>query len=332
MGTGKITSWVLSAARKDERFKAVALCSRNQETGKQKAQEWGIEKVYTSLDEACKDPEVNAVYIATPNNTHHDLAIKAMSCGKHVLCEKPMASNAREVREMIAVAKANGVLLMEAMIATCNPNFLTLKEQIGRCGRLRRFFGSYCQYSSRYDAYKKGEIANAFKQELSNGSLMDIGVYTIYPMVALFGKPRSIHAEGTLLETGVDGQGSATFLYDGMLASVQFSKIANSMLESEIEGEDGNMLMDSLQIIRDLRFIPRPQANSGRGPKAVPETIGRPLEAEEEYTSEIREFISCLEKGALESDLNRHDYSLWCAEVMEEMRRQMGVIYPADNK
>ncbi len=331
VGTGKITTWVLTAARQDERFQPLALMSRSREHGEAFAREWGIERVYTTMDDLCQDADIDAVYIATPNATHHDMAMKAILSGKHVLCEKPMASNSWEVEDMITAARKKGVLLMEAMIATVNPNFLTLKENLPRLGVIRRYFASYCQYSSRYDAFKQGNVANAFKPELSNGSLMDIGVYTVYPMVALFGKPLQIHAEGVLLSTGVDGQGSATFLYDGMNATVQFSKIANSYLPSEIEGEDGNIIMDSMQIIRSLKFCQRPQANSGRGPKAVFEEIGRPLEKDEEYLSEIREFLDCLEAGRMESRLNRHDYSLWTAQVMEEMRRQMGIVYPSDN-
>ena len=96
---------------------------------------------------------------------------------------------------------------MEAMKTTLLPNFQVIKENIHRIGKVRRYFTSFCKYSSRYDKYKNGEILNAFKPELSNGALMDIGVYCIEPIINLFGKPKSIKANGFMLESGVDGQG-----------------------------------------------------------------------------------------------------------------------------
>ncbi|WP_341467137.1 hypothetical protein [Clostridium septicum] len=86
---------------------------------------------------------------------------------------------------MIKVAKENNVVLMEAMKTTLFPNFKIIKDNLYKIGKVRRYFASFCQYSSRYDKYKSGEILNAFKPELSNGSLMDIGVYCIAPMVNL---------------------------------------------------------------------------------------------------------------------------------------------------
>ena len=84
--------------------------------------------------------KVDAVYIATPNCCHAAQAILCMNHGKHVLCEKPFASNSLEVKRMIDAAKSNDVTLMEAMISTLNPNFLIAKEQMSRLGTIRRYF------------------------------------------------------------------------------------------------------------------------------------------------------------------------------------------------
>ena len=137
-----------------------------------------------------------------------------------------MASNELEVKAMIDAAKKNNVLLMEAMRLTVLPNFLKVKENLHKIGKVRRYFASYCQYSSRYDKYKEGIVLNAFKRELSNGSLMDIGVYCIHPMINLFGMPNKIVSESMLLESGVDGQGSALFSYEGASGVVMYSKIS----------------------------------------------------------------------------------------------------------
>lgn len=329
IGTGNITEWFLEGARQDPRFEALAIYSRTEERGRVFASEHGIGRCYTSLDNMLEDPEVKAVYIASPNYAHARQAIKCMERGRHVLCEKPMASNAREVRLMTEAARRNGVLLMEAMIATLNPNFGRLCENIGRVGAVRRYFASYCQYSSRYDRYKQGELPNAFNPELSNGAVMDIGIYTIYPMVALFGRPQAISATGILLESGADGQGAVNFTYPGMNATVMYSKIANSYLPVEIEGEAGNLTADTIHTIRRLSFIPRPAPTSGRPVELKEDVLSAPL-AYDRYYYEVREFIDLTEAGKTESAVNTLDNSLATIEIIDEIRRQLGVVYPAD--
>ncbi len=131
-----------------------------------------------------KCEEIDAIYIASPNSIHASQAILCMNNKKHVLVEKAFGSNAKEVLDMIKASRENDVLLMEAMKTVQMPNFKILKDNLYKIGKVRKYFGSYCQYSSRYDKYKAGIIENAFKRELSNGALMDIGVYTIYPMVS----------------------------------------------------------------------------------------------------------------------------------------------------
>ena len=272
---------------------------------------------------------VDAIYIATPNCCHASQAILCMSHGKHVLCEKPFASNAREVRDMIEAAKKYGVTLMEAMISTLNPNFLQVKEHLPQLGKLRRYFASYCQYSSRYDKFKEGIVLNAFKPELSNGAAMDIGIYTIYPMIALFGRPQSIEAQGIVLRTGVDGQGTVNFRYPEMDATVLYSKIANSFLPTEIEGENGNLMMDHIHVASQLDLIPRIPTGQGQSQQATRQSLGVTLEYSP-YYYEVKEFIDLVVSNVQESSVNTWDNSLATLEVIDEVRRQIGVVYPSD--
>ena len=285
VGTGFIADWVLAGARQDARFEAAAICSRNQATADAFAAKHGIPHTFTSLEEMARSPLVDAVYIASPNALHASQSILCMSCGKHVLCEKPLASNAREARAMIEAARRYGVVLMEAMIATLNPNFRIVREQLPRLGTIRRYFASYCQYSSRYDKFREGVVLNAFDPSLSNGAMMDIGVYTVYPMVALFGRPQAVDAQGVVLSSGADGQGAVNFRYEGMNATV------------------------------------------------LPETVGESVGVEpdrDRYYYEIAEFIDLIEQGRPESAVNSHANSLATLEIIDEVRRQLGVVYPAD--
>ena len=329
VGTNNITDWVIAGGRQDERFELTAVCSRTQERAEEFAAKHGIPHIFTSLEEMASSPLIDAVYIATPNYVHAEQSILCMNHGKHVLCEKPFASNAKEVRLMIEAAKKNKVTLMEAMISTLNPNFAIAKERMKDLGTIRRYFASYCQYSSRYDKFKEGIILNAFKPELSNGAVMDIGIYTIYPMVALFGKPQQIEAQGIVLHTGADGQGAVNFQYEGMNATVLYSKIANSALPTEIEGETGNLLLDKIHITKQVDYIPRQVTAQGKEQENHCQSIGAPLE-KSEYYYEIAEFINLIEQGKQESNVNSWENSLTTLEIIDEIRRQLGVHYPAD--
>ena len=331
VGTNFITDWVIAGARQDERFELAAVCSRKQETADAFAAKHQIPHTFTSLEEMAKSPLVDAVYVASPNFLHAEQSILCMKHGKHVLCEKPFASNAREAGEMIAASRTYNVTLMEAMKPTLTPNFLSVRENLGRLGIVRRYFSSYCQYSSRYDKFKEGIVLNAFKPELSNGAMMDIGIYTVYPMVVLFGRPDKIDASGIVLSSGADGQGAVNFEYDGMNATVLYSKIANSSLPTEIQGEDGNMTLDRINIISKVTYTPRLAAASGKGPVAEPQDISAVTDRDE-YYYEVAEFIDLVLSGRRESAINSHEHSLITLEIIDEVRRQLGIVYPADQE
>ncbi|MDL2265335.1 Gfo/Idh/MocA family oxidoreductase [Parabacteroides sp. OttesenSCG-928-G07] len=329
IGTNFITEWVIAGAKQDNRFELAAIYSRTQEKADEFAAKYQIPHTFTSLEEMAKSSLIDAVYIASPNYLHASQAILCMKHGKHVLCEKPFASNAREVREMIAASKQYNVALMEAMKPTLTPNFRSILTNIGRIGTVRNYFSSFCQYSSRYDKYKEGIILNAFNPELSNGAIMDIGVYTIYPMVVLFGRPKEIKATGIVLSSGTDGHGAVSFLYDKLTASILYSKIANSYLPTEIQGEEGNITLDKINIISKVTYSPRLAPSSGKGPSPEPEDISVAT-PQDEYYYEVAEFIDVIQAGKRESAINSHENSLITIEIVDEIRRQLNITYPAD--
>lgn len=343
IGTGRISDWVLKGAVLDPRFKAVAVCSRSIERAKAFGTAHGFPKAYSDPEEIASDPGIDAIYIGTPNHTHHDLAILCMRKGKHVMCEKPLASNAREVSEMIAVARDHGVLLMEAMISTLSPNFSNVQERLTEIGRVRHYSAAFCQYSSKFGQVLRilsGEdsspVPSSFNPNSSGGALMDVGIYTIYPMVTLFGKPDSIKAETKTLMVPaggsakpVDIQGSVVFGYPGMTASVMYSKVADSRLRTEISGELGMISLDQVHIARQVGLTLRGEPTSGRsaGPSAFDITV--PGDADE-YQCEFREFMDLVNSGQKESRNNSLRNSLIVARIMDEIRRQAGITFPAD--
>lgn len=323
VGTNKITELFIEGAKKLEEFELVAVYSRNLDRAKEFGCKYGATSFYNNLEEMTTSTDIDCVYIASPNALHAKQAITCMKNKKHVLLEKAFASNAMEVEEMIKVAKENDVVLMEAMKTTQLPNFKILKDNIHKIGKVRRYFASFCQYSSRYDKFKTGIIENAFKNELSNGSLMDIGVYCIYPMVVLFGEPNEIKAEAVILETEVDGEGSISFKYDDMIGDIQFSKISNSYLPSEIQGEEGSILIEKINSFRKIKIIYR----DGRE-----EIISKEQEKTYDMCYEVEEFINLIKENKRESDINSHKNSLVVMKLMDEARKQIGIRYPADKR
>ena len=325
IGSGFIVDTFLEAAAEFKNLNLHTFYSRSESTAISFKDKYNFDKYSTCLEDMSKDENLDAIYIASPNAIHHDQAILFLQNKKHVLCEKAFASNYKEALNMINTAKENNVVIMEAMRITVTPNFKILKDNLHKIGEIRRCFASFCQYSSRYDKYKEGTILNAFKKELSNGALMDIGVYCLAPIINLFGLPNNIKSNTFLLNTGVDGQGSAILDYGTMDAVVIYSKIANSYIPSEIQGENGSILIDMMNNFENIKIVYRDGSVENIGVK----------QHENNMYYEIEEFIKLVELShseAVYSSLNTLDNTLNTMLTMDKIREDLNIVFPADNR
>lgn len=320
IGTNWITEKFIDAASNIEDFSLVAVYSRTEERAKAFAAKFDVTNIFTDLETMAKSDVLDAVYIASPNSLHAEQSILFLQHGKHVICEKPLASNVKEAEAIVQTAKAHGVVLMEALKTTFVPSFVSIKENLHKIGTVRRYFANFCQYSSRYDKYKEGIVLNAFNPAFSNGSLMDIGVYCIYPMVALFGEPTDLRANAYMLESGVDGEGTIIFSYPEMEGVVSFSKISNSFIPSEIQGEKGTIVIDKISTPSKVEI----HYNDG-----TVEDISRP-QVENTMYYEAKEFIELIKENKTESQINTYANSLTTSKLMERARKQIGLVFPAD--
>lgn len=326
-GTGRISSWVLKGALQDPRFKAVAVCSRSEEAARafiaSHPEAFSPDaQIFTSIEEMSASDAIDAVYVGTPTGTHCAYSLAALNGGKHVLCEKPLACNAEEVRMMIEASRKNGRCLMEAMISTLNPNFRKAVELMDSLGHIWHYSSSFCQYSSKYDDLKTGKVSNSFNPQMGGGALADIGVYTTFPAVALFGRPQGVKSNliGYPTRFGTtDVQGTVELLYPGMTAVLSFSKVVDSRQPTEICGEDGNLLLDAIHICRKVSYIPHQAPSSGRGCLNEPQTVSEGL-PKDEYFYEFKEFIDAVEAGEMESHINSHEVSLVNREIMDDIK------------
>ena len=246
VGTNFISDRLIEAARAVDGVEPFAVYSRTRERGEAFAKKHALKKVYDNYDEALSSPEIDAVYIANPNFAHKETALSAISAGKHVLCEKIITQNLADFLLLREQALAHGVVLLEAMRPDFDPSTEVLKNALPRVGTLRRVALEYCQYSSRYDAFLRGEVQNAFDPTIGNSSLADIGIYPLHLLISLFGEPKGVRSLGVTLSNGFLGSGTVLADYSerGFLATVDFSKITESARPSVIEGELGSLLID----------------------------------------------------------------------------------------
>ena len=318
IGTNFVVEWFLEAARQCPGFRYVLAYSRKEETAEAFAHKHGAEDFCTSLEEIAADGRVSAVYIASPNSLHFAQARRLLEAGKHVLCEKTITSNLRELETLLALAERNGVTILEAMRPVFDPGFGLIARTLPRLGKIRRVTFQYGKYSSRYDRFKQGVIENAFNPAFSNGALTDIGVYCIHCLVRLFGMPGRLTAAGIFLDNGVDGAGTILASYEGMQAELLYSKISDNRIPSQIQGEEGTLVIHELPSPFRIEFYSR------QGEKEV--LWLRENRMNMEY--EVQEWGRVIRGEVPSREYNR--FSVMEMQMIDEAKRQMGIVFPAD--
>ena len=319
VGTNWITRQFVDAAHESGRFKLTAVYSRTLEQAQTFANDYQVEHLFTDLEAMATSDAIDAVYIASPNALHAPQSILFLSNKKHVICEKPLASNIREVEAAIACARENQVVLFEAFKTASLPNFIALQQALPKVGKIRKVLLNYCQYSSRYQRYLDGENPNTFNPVWSNGSIMDIGFYTLASAVALWGQPHSVHATASLLESGVDAHGSVQMNYGDFDVNLLHSKVSDSVIPSEIQGEAGCLVIEKISECQRITFVPR-----GGKPQdlSLPQHINTMLYEAETFARLVAD-NEVNHPGLVTSRIT--------SELATEIRAQTGVKFPADD-
>lgn len=318
VGTHWITDSFVTAALESGLYQLSAVYSRQQAQAEAFAAKYGQPQLFTDLSAMAESDALDVVYIASPNSLHCEQSCLFMRHGKHVICEKPLASDVFQAEKMVACAREHQVVLCEAFKTPALPNFAVLREALPRTGRLRKAFLHYCQYSSRYQRYLDGENPNTFNPAFSNGSVMDIGFYPLSTAVALWGEPQSVKAQASLLESGVDAHGTVILGYGDFDVTVQHSKVSDSVLASEIQGEAGSLVIEKLSTCEGVRWYPRGGTASDL---SVPQPENS-LRAEAELFAE-----RIIQRQIVHPGL---EVTLITARLLTEIRRQTGVRFPSD--
>lgn len=320
IGTSQIAHTFAQAAQKSGKYCLQAVYSRDEERGAAFAAEYGIPRVTVSLEELAGMEDVDAVYIASPNSCHYEQSMKMLRGGKHVFCEKPAVPTVKEWDELVAEAKRQNVIFMEAMRTAFDPGIEKVEELIPRIGQVRRATLEYGKYSSRYDAFLRGEVLNAFNPGLANAAVMDIGVYAVYVLVRLFGQPEEITGFNVKLANGMEGIGTILARYPEMISEVLYSKITDTIGASQIQGEKGNILVDT---------IPKPTRITLKMRDGEEQVFC--LERDQNLLyREAEGFAAIVEERDLDRAEEYRHHTRIQLGILEELRRRTGIVFPGE--
>ncbi|MGB5446970.1 MAG: Gfo/Idh/MocA family oxidoreductase [Psychromonas sp.] len=317
IGSNLITEKFINGTLVNNVLKLTAVYSRHLSSAQTFADKYNVQHCFDDLQALSQSDYFEAVYIASPNSLHFEQALLMLKNGKHVICEKPLASNSQQVEILYQAAEANNVILFEAYMTAQLPNFTEIKNNLHKLGKLRKAHIHYCQYSSRYQQYLDGKNPNTFNPTFSNGSIMDIGFYCVAFTVALFGKPKQIQADAILLDSGVDGCGSVLLNYGDFSVTIDHSKISNSALASEIQGEQGNIVIKRISLLEEITLV---------SDNSVTDLTQAQHENSMTYEGDF--FVEQIKQGKMDPDTVLRAKTT--AAVITEIRRLTGVKFPAD--
>lgn len=314
IGTSFITEYILENMAKTEGIACEAICSRTEEKARALADKFGVGKIYTDLDAMCADSEIDFIYVASPNSMHYAHVKKALNAGKHVLCEKPFVPTAAQARELAELAKRKHLLLFEANTTFYHPHYAWIREHLRDVGQLQMISATFCQYSSRYDLLKAGQMPNIFNPAFAGGTLMDINVYNISFVAGLLGRPDQVQYFAGKYENGIDTHGVLILRYGNVICQCTGAK--NTWCENNVQimGDKGYLhigpMSSNCQKIRLVR-------------KGQEDTV---LELpENQWFYEIQALAELGNRKSYDICYRNLETSLIVVEILEKARQSAGI-------
>jgi len=316
IGPGKIAKKFASAIPLAGNAVLQAVASRDAGRSRDFAAQHGAAKWYDNYEQIATDPDIDAIYVATPHAFHTENTLLCLSHRKPVLCEKPMALNRKQVQQMVDASRQTNTFLMEAMWTRFLPHVekileLLKEDKIGTVRYVRGDFGFYNPFDPE---------SRLFNMALGGGSVLDIGVYPLFLCLAVLGKPDQITATGKLAPTGADETCLAVLQYDNGAMASAFSTVgAFTSLTAEIGGTEGTITIPSAWY-KNNEFTLHRMGEEKQIFTFEPVTNG--------FEYQAREAMRCIEQGLTESPAMSHDFSLLLSETMDVVREKIGVSYP----
>jgi predicted dehydrogenase len=321
IGSGMIVHGFLDAVSRVEGAECIAVYSRKEKIAKLLAEKFEVEHIYTNLDEMFLDPNIEVIYIASPNSLHYEQALKALNAKKNVILEKPFTSNYKQAAHLANVAKENCLMIFEAITTRHMPNYQIVKDNLDKIGRIRLVQTNYSQYSSKYGALLEGERPNVFNVQFSGGALMDINLYNLHFILGLFGTPETVKYFPNTHENGIDTSGIAVLKYPDFLAQAVGAKDSNSMNFAQIQGEKGYIhVVGGSNGVKEVEIV----MNDGSS-----EILNHQTE-ENRLVYELQEFVRIFNKEDHNSSYQLLDESLQLMQVLDSLREDGDIVFTSD--
>lgn len=329
IGTSWITEQFIEALKLTRRYHIKAVYSRRINSAKDIAKYYHADYYTDQLNTLLFDPEIEVIYVASPNSLHFEHTMQAIRSKKHVIVEKPAFSSVKQWHEAHQLAEEQGVKIFEAALHYHNRNYRRLRELVRNMqkGHTQPFLGANFnigQYSSRYEQYCRsinGEemVPNIFNLEFSGGTLMDIGIYPLYIALDLFGMPETLSYNAIKGHNQIDLFGSIILGYPSSQINLFISKSVHSVLHSEIYFDDETIIIEDISRIANVRLINK----AGQEAKVIdyrPENV---------MYDELIAFAEVL-RGAddLQQKLRYENWkqmSLQVTQVMEQLRKSADI-------
>lgn len=318
IGSGMIVHDLLSFVDIIEDIELTAILGRkaSQEKIEMLVDKYQIKKAYYDYDELLKDEAIDTVYIALPNHLHYEYTKKALLQHKHVICEKPFTSNVGELEELIALSKQQNCLLFEAITNQYLPTFKEIKEKLPEIGKISIVSSNYSQYSSRYDAFKRGEILPAFDINKSGGALMDLNVYNIHFVVGLFGKPIDVQYYANI-EQNIDTSGVLVLVYPTFKAICIGAKDCSAPIMSTIQGDLGCVKIDGpTSVLTDVQIL-----RNGRDCEIL--ATGN----HHRMYSEFKTFAHCIDNRDFDTCAKMLEHSHIVMDILTKARQSANIVF-----
>ena len=290
-----------------------AVCSRSAQSAQEFADRYGIPKRYVGAEALANDPDVDIVYIATPHNLHDEDMKLMIAHGKHVLCEKSLTTDAKQAREIFALAKEKNVFVMEAFWTKLCPLYREVERVLasGALGEIRAVTAQY--------GYTTAREARKFDPAQAGGTLLDIGVYAIGFACMMLGYAfDSVHSSLVMNSAGTDAVDAVILRKGGAVASLTCAIGAQMPVFGAVYGSRGRIEIPNFKC---------PQQATVCIDGEAPYTIERPFDVNG-YEYEIREAMACVAAGKTQSDIMTPEQSIAVMEIMDEIREQNGFRFP----